>query len=187
MTTDIRISVEFWDHPKTIKLEKHLGLEAVKSLQILWIWAAKNRPDGVLVNMDDEDVELAAKWSGETGKFTAELVDLNFLESHEIRKPNVTLTTVNDSFNENQRRCSGVKIRYSIHSWRSHNPWAAESKNRSEKARFSRLAYVCPEIHSQLLAKGQNSITKDEYEQILADFKKMQSATPRNKRKIKNE
>lgn len=149
MTTDIRISVEFWDHPKTIKLQSRLGLEAVKNLQILWMWAAKNRPDGELSRMDNEDIEIAARWSGESGLFIQSLVDLNFLEVSE-------------------------RNTFTIHDWRCHNPWAAEAATRSDKARFSRLAYICPEIHSQLINKGQNHISKAEYENLMAAYKKSQ-------------
>lgn len=69
MNTDIRLSVGFWQHPKTRKLIKRLGLEAIRSLQILWLWAAQNRPDGVLSGMDWEDIELAADWQGEERAF----------------------------------------------------------------------------------------------------------------------
>lgn len=160
MNTDIRISVEFWDHPKTKKLEKQLGIEAIKSLQILWCWTAKNRPDGVLKNLDDEDIELVSKWSGEPGLFVKTLVKLRFLDN-EINGVN------------------GVKF---VHDWRCHNPWAAEAQTRSDKARFSRLAYVCPEMHSTLSAAGQNSISKEEYEEIMANWKKAQPVNNRKQR-----
>jgi len=161
MTTDIRISVEFWDHPKTIKLQTRLGLEAVKNLQLLWMWVAKNRPDGILSRMDDEDVELASRWHGEPGAFLKTLANLKFLEkSNEV---------------------------YTIHDWRSHNPWAAESATRSDKARFSRLAYICPEMHSLLATKGQNHISKAEYEQLMADYKKGRPGNVTKIRRANNE
>lgn len=69
MNCDIRLSTEFWQHPKTRKLAKRLGLEGVRSLQILWLWAARNRPDGNLGGMDWEDIELAADWQGEERAF----------------------------------------------------------------------------------------------------------------------
>ena len=67
MNTDIRIDGEFLDHPKTQKLIRRLGLEGLFSLQALWIWCAKNRPDGDLSGMDDEDIAIAARWTGNAG------------------------------------------------------------------------------------------------------------------------
>lgn len=61
---DIRIDVEFFSHPKTVKLERRLGLEAVKALMVLWSWAARNRPDGDLSGLENEDIEIAAGWTG---------------------------------------------------------------------------------------------------------------------------
>ena len=84
MNTSILISVSFWDHPKIMKLERRLGLAGVKSLQILWMWAANNRPDGYLTNVkrtfNAEDVEIAARWNGEQNTFTNTLVDLGWLD-----------------------------------------------------------------------------------------------------------
>ena len=61
--SDIRLSVDFFQHPKTIKLERRLGIEGVKALLSLWMWDAQNRPDGVLSGMDPEDIEIAAGWT----------------------------------------------------------------------------------------------------------------------------
>jgi hypothetical protein len=44
--TDIRLSVDFFDHPKTVKLERRHGLPGLKALLVLWKWAAKNRTSG---------------------------------------------------------------------------------------------------------------------------------------------
>gem|GEM_PF-3376415 len=45
---DIRIVVDFFAHPKTVKLERCLGLEGVKALLLLWAWAEKHRSNGDL-------------------------------------------------------------------------------------------------------------------------------------------
>ena len=39
MNTDIRLSVGFWQHPKTKKTVRRLGLEGIRSLQVLWLWS----------------------------------------------------------------------------------------------------------------------------------------------------
>ena len=48
MNADIRISVGFPNHPKTVKLDRRLGFQGIRSLRALWTWAAQNRPDGNL-------------------------------------------------------------------------------------------------------------------------------------------
>ncbi|KJU86979.1 hypothetical protein MBAV_000824, partial [Candidatus Magnetobacterium bavaricum] len=55
MIADIRINVSFFKHPKTVKLQRRLGAEAVLSLQQLWI----NKSDGALTDMDYEDIAIA--------------------------------------------------------------------------------------------------------------------------------
>lgn len=140
MNSDIRLSTEFWQHPKTRKLAKRLGLEGVRSIQILWLWAARNKPDGNLSGMDWEDIELAADWQGEEHAFFD--------------------------------HCLGVWIdeaggRYALHDWAEHNPWQADADDRSDKARFSRLATVNRPAYDRLKAAGVNAISKDDYERLM--------------------
>lgn len=108
MNTDIRLSVGFWQHPKTKKMIKRLGLEGIRSLQVLWLWAAQNRPDGNLSGMDDEDIELAADWQGEDGKFLSVCREMWFDTTE-----------------------SGLIL----HNWEEHNPWQTGAQARSDKAR----------------------------------------------------
>ncbi len=100
--TSIRLSISFWNHPKTVKLQRALGLEGIRSLQILWLWSAANRPDGVLKSLDEEDIECAAKWEGETGVFVSTLLSLGWIDGHE-----------------------GEWI---LHGWTKHNPCRAEPR-----------------------------------------------------------
>ena len=74
MADDIRLSTNFWRHPKTVKLIRKGGLDAVRSLQILWCFCAQERTDGLLHGMDADDIEIAADWQGEPGKFVELLV-----------------------------------------------------------------------------------------------------------------
>ena len=108
MNIDIRLSVGFWSHPKTKKLVKRLGLDGVRSLQILWLWTAQNKADGHLTTMDWEDIELAADWQGEEGKFFEHCLGVWIDE---------------------------VDGGYVLHDWEEHNPWQAEAAARSEQAR----------------------------------------------------
>ena len=109
MNIDIRLSLDFFDHPKTKKLSKRLGLEGVFSLLKLWSWVSGNRSTGILTSMDAEDVELAADWGGEDGLFVQTLLALRLLDENE-----------------------GV---YAIHDWEDHQAYASKSEERSSKSR----------------------------------------------------
>lgn len=140
MNSDIRLSVDFWDHPKTIKLERRLGVEGVKALLVLWCWAAVARPDGVMAGMDVEGIEIAAKWDGEEGALVETFIALAWLDVTE----------------------SG----YALHDWLTWQPWASKAEERSEKARFSRMASTYAELHRQLKAAGYDRISREEYDAL---------------------
>ena len=139
MNTDIRISVVFWRHPKTVKLERRLGIEAIKSLIILWMWVACNRPDGNLEGFDAEDIEIAAEWRGEPGVLVEVLLSLRWLDMEDGQ--------------------------YKIHDWAEHNSWASEAECRSDVARFSKLAQVNPAACEELRRLGISSLTPEEYQE----------------------
>jgi len=67
--TDIRLQCGFHNHPKTVKLIRKIGYEGVFCLTKLWCWTAENRPKGNLSGLDVDDIEIAAGWNGEQGKF----------------------------------------------------------------------------------------------------------------------
>ncbi len=140
MNTDIRIDVNFRNNPKTKKLKKRLGLESIDSLMALWIWVAVNRPDGDLAGMDVEDIEIVAEWEGSDGIFVSTLHELRWLDK-------------DGDF-------------YEIHDWSEHQPWASQQSDRSDKARFSRLASINPTEHKRLVNEGKTSVTKEEYKSI---------------------
>lgn len=136
MNSDIRIAVDFWSHPKTGRLLRAVGVRGARSLQILWMWAARNRPDGKLAGLDAADIEYAADWRGKKGAFFA-AVDGQWLD--------------------------GTDEGYELHDWLEHNPWAADAEGRSQKALFSKLAQVNPDAHQQLKARGIGAISREEY------------------------
>jgi hypothetical protein len=140
MNSDFRISVDFWQHPKTKKLIRRLGLEAVRSLQILWAWTASNRPSGSLAGMDEEDVELAADWGGEIGALIKAFMDLHWLDKTEDG--------------------------YILHDWQANNPWAADADFRADKARLARLRQVNVAAYEKCVAEGKTSVTIEEYERL---------------------
>lgn len=111
MNEDIRISLDFWDHHKTIRLKKKIGYEGIEALTRLWFYAAKFRPRGHLTNMDNEDIAVAAHWNGDTQEFMNALTDskhpwLDWYDDH-----------------------------YYIHNWHKRNPYASYSEKRSEIAK----------------------------------------------------
>lgn len=140
MNSDFRISVDFWQHPKTKKLIRRLGLEAVRSLQILWSWAASNRSSGSLADMDSEDIELAADWNGDIGVFTKALTELHWIDE--------------------------TPIGYALHDWQENNPWAADADYRADKARLARLRQVNFEAYQKCVDEEKTSVTAEEYERL---------------------
>lgn len=110
MADDIRFSVNFWQHPKTIKLTRKGGLEAVRSLQILWCFCAQERTDGILSGMDIDDIEIAADWRGEPGRLIELLLNGNWLEHLQ----------------------DGT---YALHGWEERQAYVSKKKLREEQAR----------------------------------------------------
>jgi len=110
---DARISTAFPAHPKTKKLARRLGPAGVLGCVYLFLWAASNRSDGDLSGMTDEDIELAVDWSGEPGAFVSAAAEVGYLDGEERSR--------------------------TIHDWSEHNPWAAGSDLRSDRARWANL------------------------------------------------
>ena len=148
MNTDIRISVDFWMHPKTGRLIREAGLEGVRSLQILWSWVARNRPDGVLSGMDADDIEFAADWRGAYGVLYGVLTAYKWVDV-----------------------VDGVCV---IHDWHQHNPWAAEVGDRSDAARLSRLCRDYPAKGKELKEAGVTGITSEQYREYKKELTTVQ-------------
>lgn len=106
---DFRLKVGMPRHPKIKKLRRYLGGDGFYSLICLYEFATQYRPRGVLFDMDHEDIELAADWDGEAGKFVQCLLDIKLME------------------------CNGEWCE--IHDWSEHNPWAYEAPERKEQAK----------------------------------------------------
>lgn len=139
MNTDIRLSLNMFSNLKIRKLKKQLGADGVLSLIQLWLWCAECKPTGILTECNDDDIELAAFWDGESGAFVKTLLDLHLLDKD--------MQTGN----------------YIIHKWKEHNPYAADSELRSEQQRLKRFSRENPEAAKVLKELGVNKITNDEY------------------------
>lgn len=139
MNNDIRISCSFPEHYKTKKLMAIAGNAAPFSLICLWIYAARNKPDGFLDNMDSFDVEIASNWTGQPNQFFDALVKCKFL-------------TVADEG-------------YYLHDWQVHQPYASSAEERSDKARFAILARHNKALHTKLKEQGITGLSIGEYKE----------------------
>lgn len=110
---DMRIDVDFVDHPKTKRLIRMTGYEGFYCLMKLFSIAAKIYKRGELKNCDAVDIEDLTGWTGEQGKLVEAMLDtkIGFLE----KKGNL----------------------YIIHDWDINQPWIYHSEERSEKAKKS--------------------------------------------------
>jgi hypothetical protein len=115
MNTDFRLSVGYFEHPKIMKLERRLGEGAVLSHIRLLRFASMNKPDGVLNDMDAEEIADAARYKGDAEVFFATLLSVRLLDQDE----------------EN-----GLVL----HDWQDWNPWAAGHTIRSAKAKTAAAA-----------------------------------------------
>ena len=105
--SDIRIKSAFVKHHKTLKLIKLLGFESIFRLITLWLFAAENRPDGNLSNMDDDDIAIDAGWTGETDVFINALLKCKWLD--------------------------GKPGNRQLHDYEQHQPWIQERTQRQMK------------------------------------------------------
>jgi hypothetical protein len=90
--------------------------------------------------LDDEDIEIAAKWTGELGLFTKTVVDLGWLDQ--------------------------TSTGYCLHDWLEHNPWVAKDGIRSDKGRLSRMSKIHPELYKALREQGITEISAIDYERL---------------------
>lgn len=83
MNGDIRISVNFVQHPKTKKTIRKYGHAAIVSIIALWGFAAQRRPEGNLTGMDADDIAIAACWDGDEQEFFDMCVEMKWIDVHE--------------------------------------------------------------------------------------------------------
>ncbi len=158
MAVDIRICTSFPGHRKTLKLSRRLGDSAVLSLLRLWTYTREYRSDGMLSGMDVEDIEIAAGWTGESGRFVAECYDIGWLDRH------------NDGT-------------YECHDWADHQPWSIGEEQRSDVGRFKRLKQIAPDVHRRMEKDGVTTISKEDYEVIRKSQRATAGQLPGNARK----
>jgi hypothetical protein len=106
---DIRLMLSFRGHHKTKKLRLKLGEAGPLGFIYLLMFAAESKTDGVLGEMDADDIALAADYRGDALEFVDTLRLLKMLDF------------------DGQT--------YSIHDWEEHNPYAAGADERREHGR----------------------------------------------------
>lgn len=109
MSDDIRLQSDWYQNPKIKKLGMMIGPQGIVSLLTLWAWTGKNRSKGLLHDMDEFDIALAANWPNEASTFIETLLKLKLLDQADAG--------------------------YSIHDWSGNQPWATHSDSRKEAAR----------------------------------------------------
>ncbi|MFH1155152.1 MAG: hypothetical protein V1793_15180, partial [Pseudomonadota bacterium] len=133
MSKDIRLAIGFLDHPKTIKLRRKLGFGGVECLLRLWFFAAQYKHDGKLIDLTEEDIEIAAQWNGEPGVFVQTLVDLRWLDVCG-NAPGNAVSNPSSNADSNPPAC------YELHSWEDNNGYVAHAKARSDRAKTAASA-----------------------------------------------
>ena len=109
--SDMRLDVDFVDHPKTKKLIRKAGFESFYCLIKLFSTASKIYPKGCLKGCDASDIEDIAGWTGDEGVFINALMDekIGFIDI--------------------------IDDEYHIHDWEEHQPWIYHSDVRSKIAK----------------------------------------------------
>ena len=97
--------------------------------------------------MDAEDIEIAAKWDGESTALYRVLTELRFVDTPPVSDENPQAV-------------------HSLHGWAEHNSWQAGSETRSGESRLKRLARSYPDVHKALQEAGCKAITGEEYQLV---------------------
>ena len=119
---DIRIGVDFPDHPKVRALSRRIGEDCIKYLIRFWLWTARYKPKGNLKGIDAAEIEFAAGWGGKGGELHAALLKEGWI--HESDKGLV------------------------VHQWGEHQPWACRAEERRERAKKAARARWNVNAHS---------------------------------------
>lgn len=113
--TDIRLQLTFFGNRKVKLLKRQVGPEGVLSLIKLWCYCAANEPDGAMLGWTEDEVECAADWDGMRGAFVSHSLACGLL----------------DPLKEGG---------FEIHDWSENQPWAAQSTERSARAKAAAVA-----------------------------------------------
>ncbi len=109
----LNLDLDFYNHPKTLRLVGILGRGAESLPPKLWCYAGKfHTDDGFLKGYSDAEVESILGWWGDQGKLVEAMLKVGFLE----------------------RDIEGLQI----HDWKEHSGHLSALKQRAKKAAASR-------------------------------------------------
>lgn len=111
MNHDFRITVGFFFHPKTLRLQSELGDSGILALIRLWEHAAAHRWDGVLMEYTPRMIGGVVGWAGDPRGLVDALVHIGFLDK--------------------------VDGGYLVHDWLDHNDYCSKVLDRIESARIA--------------------------------------------------
>lgn len=146
----INLDLNYFTHPKVIRLVACLGESASLYPLKLWVYVGKYHCEqGMLEAYSKQEIEAVVGWGGESGKCIDELVRIGFLEK--------------------------IENGYLVHDWKEHSGHLAVYKKRAKSAAKKRwkkhassmleskssnaLAIQCNTIHN----KKKKRLTDDEF------------------------
>ena len=129
---DFRIRVGFLDHPKTRRLKRRIGLDAVEVLIRLFEFVTKSpeRRDGNLRGLDNEAIADALHYERDADELVKALRECGWIE--------------------------GRKRAYRIHDWAEINPYVANWQLRSDAARNAARMRWASRGHADRNAESDN-------------------------------
>ena len=145
MNIDYRVPLRYADDTRTQLLLRRVGANGISALYFLWHYTAAHHVSGILNSMNEETIEMAAKWFGKPGTLVPLLLELGWLGQMD----------------------NGT---YFIPEWLETNSWAANADNRSAIGRLNGMATHYPELHQQLVEQGATGITADAYARITSEY-----------------
>ncbi len=84
-TTCINVDVDYFTHPKTLRLIGLLGKGAEVFPIRLWCWCAKYHAEsGLLAGYSVQEIESCVGWTGESGHFVQAMIKVGLMEENEL-------------------------------------------------------------------------------------------------------
>jgi hypothetical protein len=112
---DIHFDVDYFSHPKTIRLIGILGKGSEVLPIRLWCWCAKyHSENGILADYSTDEIESVVAWWGEKGKFCEAMLKVGFLEQGKLGFYVHDFTSINGhlaAFKERSRKGNEARWR----------------------------------------------------------------------------
>lgn len=76
----LNLDLNYFDHPKTLRLMARLGAKADVLPIRLWAYVGKHQPESGRLDMTEAELERACRWWGKRGAMVTAMVDVGFLD-----------------------------------------------------------------------------------------------------------